>query len=217
MAAVDRCGEAYGPPGHTTRTVVTPAGEWSNVMDTKTYRSRSAFVVAAALVTVGAFSGVTIHAQGWPGVGGNGLVGTWAVEVTLRDCATNAALGAPFRSLSTYHEGGTLTDDTASLAFAIGQRSAGQGTWAFEGGRRYAQVITALLRFDSPANLPGTPGFDPTKPVTPGFLAGWQVVRHDIELVDRDHWNSQGTNAFYNTAGAVYRTGCSTATAMRVQ
>ena len=185
-------------------------------MDRKTYRSRSALVVAAALVTVGAFSGVPIHAQGL-GHGSHALVGTWAVEVTLRDCATNAALGAPFRSLGTYHEGGTLTDDTASLGFAIGQRSAGQGTWTYEGGRRYAQVITALLRFDNPANLPGTPGFDPTKPVTPGFLAGWQIVRHDIELVDRDHWQSQGTNAFYNTAGAVYRTGCSTATAMRVQ
>jgi hypothetical protein len=28
-----------------------------------------------------------------------GLEGAWGVQVTLRDCVTNAAVGAPFRSL----------------------------------------------------------------------------------------------------------------------
>jgi len=149
--------------------------------------------------------------------GAKGLVGTWAVQVTLRDCSTNAPLGPPFQSLGTFHQGGTLSDTTASLAFAIGQRSPAQGTWSHEGRNKFTQHIVALVLFDTPANLPGTPGFDPTKPVTPGFLAGWSSVRHAIRLTDTDHWISQGTNAFYNTSGEVYRTGCSSATAERLE
>ena len=71
------------------------------------------------------------------------------------------------------------------------------------------------MLFDSPANLPGTPGFDPAKPVSPGFFAGWQTVTHTAELIDADHLTSEGTTAFYKTDGTVYRTGCSTAVAER--
>jgi hypothetical protein len=183
-------------------------------MDTKTFVKRRGIALAVLLAV-----GVDVHeaTAAQLGRGSGGLIGTWFVEVTLRDCTTDAPLGPPFRSLGTYNEGGTLVDTTAALGFAIGQRSVGLGNWTHDGAHQYSQVIAALLLFDTPANLPGTPGFDPAKPVTPGFLAGWQIVRHAIELVDRDHWTSKGTNAFYNTAGALYRTGCSSAVATRVE
>ncbi|HEV8394302.1 MAG TPA: hypothetical protein VGQ37_08505 [Vicinamibacterales bacterium] len=145
-----------------------------------------------------------------------GLVGVWAVQVTLRNCTTQAPQG-PFNSLVTFHRGGTITESTASLAFAPGQRSPGHGTWEHQGGNSYRQHMTALILFDTAPNLPGTPGFDPAKPVSPGFFAGWVTVTHTVELSDADSLSSAGTNAFYRSDGTVYRTGCSTAIGVRVE
>jgi hypothetical protein len=145
------------------------------------------------------------------------LVGTWAVQVTLRDCATNAPLGPPFNSLVTFHRGGTLSETAGSTAFAPGQRSPGHGTWARRHGHRYRQEMISLLLFDTAPNLPGAPGFDPTKPVSPGFSAGWVTVSHTVRLADADHIASSGSNTFYNTSGVAYRTGCSTATGERFE
>ena len=144
----------------------------------------------------------------------DGLTGAWSIQVTPRNCTTGLPAAPPSNSLVTFHEGGTLSE-SAGGAFAVGQRSAGHGIWTQTARRTYRQKFIALMLFDTPANLPGTPGFDPTKPVTPGFLAGWQTVTHTLELSDADHATSEGTTAFYKTDGTVYRTGCSTAAAER--
>jgi hypothetical protein len=143
------------------------------------------------------------------------LAGVWFVQVTVRDCITNAPLGAPFTSLGSYHEGGTLSDSTSTTSFAIGQRSDGHGTWKQTGGDTFRQKVVALIVFDTPPNLPGIVGFDPTHPISPGFFAGWQTVRHTIELADANHFTSSGTNVFYRADGMPYRTGCSTSVAER--
>ena len=144
------------------------------------------------------------------------LEGAWFVRVTLRACDTNASLGS-FLSLVTYHDGGTISETTSSSGFAIGQRSPGQGVWEFEGHRTYSQRMVSLINFDTAPNLPGTPGFNPALPVTPGFFAGWVVVTHTVQLTDADHATSSGTNAFYKADGTIYRTGCSTAVATRFE
>lgn len=143
------------------------------------------------------------------------LTGTWSVQVTLRDCTTGAPMGPVVNSLVTFHEGGTLSETAGGTGFAVGQRSPGHGIWSQKDRNTYRQKFIALVNFDTPANLPGLPGFDPTKPVSPGFFAGWQTVSHTAELVDGTHLTSEGTNAFYKTDGTVYRTGCSTAVAER--
>jgi len=143
------------------------------------------------------------------------LVGTWGVKVTLRDCATGAPLGPPFNSLVTFHSGGTISESAASLAFAPGQRSPGHGTWARTHGHAYGQEMIALVLFDTAPNLPGTPTFDPTKPVSPGFFAGWLTVSHTVRFTTVDRIASEGTNSFYRTNGELYRSGCSTATGER--
>lgn len=145
-----------------------------------------------------------------------GLVGTWAVQVTLRDCTTQDPRGS-FNSLVTFHQGGTISESTASLATAPGQRGPGHGSWAQKSRDRYRQQMIALMLFDTAPNLPGTPGFDPAKPVSPGFFAGWATVTHTVELGDGGNLSSSGTNAFYRSDGTVYRTGCSTAVAVRVE
>jgi len=135
------------------------------------------------------------------------LVGAWGVQVTIRNCATNAPLGPPFSALVTFHRGGTLSEAAGSLAFAIGQRSPGTGAWARQGPNVYLQRMVALILFDTPPNLP----------FSPGFFAGWQTVTHTVELSDADHFTSAGANEFYKLNGEVYRTGCSTATGQRFE
>ena len=87
--------------------------------------------------------------------------------MTLRDCTTNAPLGPSFNSLVTFHEGGTISESAGSLAFAPNQRSAGHGTWTQRTRRTFNQRMVALINFDTPANLPGTPGFNPSLPFPP--------------------------------------------------
>lgn len=175
--------------------------------------------VVALLWLTGAVVGVSgraATAESGVSVSQASLVGTWAVQVTLRDCATTAPLGAPINTLVTFHHGGTLNESAGGLNFAIGQRSPGHGTWSRAGGHTYRQQMVALVLFDTEPNLPGTPTFDPTAPVSPGFVAGWQKVDHAVEMIDADHFESRGSNAFYKLDGALYRTGCSTAAAERV-
>ena len=153
--------------------------------------------------------------EGSSGSDSRDLTGAWSVQVTLRDCTTNAPLGPSFNALVSFHEGGTVSENAGGTGFAIGQRGAGHGTWTQRGRHTYRQKMIALIHFETAPNLPGTPSFDPTKPISPGFFAGWQTVTHTVELEDANHITSAGTNAFYRTDGTVYRTGCSTAVGER--
>jgi hypothetical protein len=171
----------------------------------------AALGLAGALLTT---SGGTVHAESNASASA-GLAGVWGVQVTLRDCASGAPLGAPFNSLVSAHRGGTMTENAASLAFAPGQRTPGHGTWARKGSHTYRQNVIALILFDTAPNLPGTPTFDPSLPVSPGFFAGWVTINHTIVQSDADHFTSSGTNAFSKADATVYRTGCSTAVGQR--
>jgi hypothetical protein len=173
-----------------------------------------------ALALIGALlftSGGTLLAGHDEFDGHAGPVGTWNVQVTLRNCETNAPLGPPFNSLVTIHDGGTVSESAGSLAFAPGQRSSGHGTWNRIGRQTYGQRMISLLLFDTLPNLPGTPTFNPMMPVTPGFFAGWSIVSHTATLNDRNHFTSAGANEFYKSDGTLYRTGCSTAIAQRFE
>jgi hypothetical protein len=131
--------------------------------------------------------------------------GVWYVQVTIRDCATGAALAPVVHSLVTFAAGGTLQESVGGGGFAPGQRSDGHGTWTHKGGQTYDQRFVAMINF---ATAPG-PG--------PGFEAGWIKVHHTVEVIDADHIESTGTNSFYRLNGEVYRTGCSTVTGTRFE
>jgi hypothetical protein len=131
--------------------------------------------------------------------------GVWYMQVTIRDCATGAALAPPVRSLVTFAAGGTLHESVGGGGFAPGQRSDGHGTWTHKAGGTYDQRFVAMINF---ATAPG-PG--------PGFEAGWIKVQHTVEVIDADHIESVGTNSFYRLNGEVYRTGCSTVTGTRFE
>jgi len=131
--------------------------------------------------------------------------GVWSMQVTIRDCATGAALAPPVRSLVTFAAGGTLHESVGGGGFAPGQRSDGHGTWSHKGGQTYDQRFVSMINF---ATAPG-PG--------PGFEAGWLKVQHTVEVIDADHIESAGSNSFYRLNGEVYRTGCSTVSGTRFE
>jgi hypothetical protein len=173
----------------------------------------AAFVLTGVLLTSAGSTGI---AQVENSASKNGLAGAWFVEGIRRNCDTGAPLGT-FNSLVTFHRGGTLSESTTGTGFAIGQRGPGTGVWASEGPNEYSQRMAALINFDTAANLPGTPGFDLSLPVSPGFFTGWSTVTHTIEMADADHFTSSGTNAFHKGDGSLYRTGCSTAAGTRFE
>lgn len=177
-------------------------------------RALTIATLAVALASLGAQPALAEPDESRPNAP---LVGVWGVQVTLRNCTTNAPLGPAFNSLVTFHGDGTISEAAGSVAFAPGQRSPGHGAWTRQGRQTYSQSFVALILFTTTPNLPGTPGFDPSKPVSPGFEAGWQTISHTLTLTDADHATSAGTNAFYDVDGNVYRTGCSTAVDQRFQ
>jgi hypothetical protein len=136
---------------------------------------------------------------------GRTVQGVWFVQVTIRDCATGAALAPAVNSLVTFATGGTLHESVGGGGFAPGQRSDGHGTWAHRGGQTYDQRFVSVINF---ATAPGQ---------GPGFEAGWMKVHHTLTMIDADHIESAGTNSFYRLNGEVYRTGCSTATGTRFE
>ena len=58
--------------------------------------------------------------------GGGRLEGTWDVQVTIRDCQTNAELRT-FASTTSFMFGGTLIDSTSGMPQAA--RTPGHGVW----------------------------------------------------------------------------------------
>ena len=131
--------------------------------------------------------------------------GVWYVQVTIRDCASGAALAPPVNSLVTFAAGGAVHESVSGGGFAPGQRSNGHGTWTHKGGQTYDQRFVSMINFTT---APG-PG--------PGFEAGWMKVHHTVQVIDADHIESAGSNSFYRLNGEVYRTGCSTATGTRFE
>ena len=144
-------------------------------------------------------------------------VGTWGIQVQIRNCQSEAAIGLPFPSLITLHKGGTLGETSgAEAAFANGQRSSGHGVWEKTGHRVYDMRVISLILFETGPNLPGSPGFNPALPVGPGFFKGWDTVTQTLRFTDADHFTSTGTSAFFKEDGTLYREGCSTAIGQRV-
>ncbi len=129
--------------------------------------------------------------------GDHGLVGTWLVQVTVRNCDTGVPL-ASFPSLVTYARGGTMMVTSSSLSPALNYPA--QGVWHYVGGQRYAG---SYMFFRYNVN---------------GSFAGTQKITQDIEL-DRhaDELNITATFEVFDTGGNVIATGCATATGTRFQ
>jgi hypothetical protein len=174
-----------------------------------TFKRRVAtnLIVTSVTLLIGVGSGAPVFAD--PPPGPRRLEGTWAVQVTRRDCQTQAPLGPPILALLTFARGGTMIDSAGSPppGFAASQRSIGLGTWAHEGGHRFVSNTVMLVHFDT------TP-----PPPAPPLKAGWQILGQQIELTDRDNFTAVASSRFFDAAGQDYRpAGCSTAVGRRFE
>ena len=163
-------------------------------------------IVAVAAVVGGLIAATAARpmAQSGPATHAKNVEGVWLVQVTQRNCETNAALGS-FNSLVTFTHDGIVIESPGSIAFAPDQRSAGHGTWTRDGQDTVIQRMVALILFDTP----------PNPPVSPGFRKGWQTITHTVDLTGPDSLTSAGTARFFDSNGELYRSGCSTAVGER--
>lgn len=126
-----------------------------------------------------------------------GLVGSWDVEVTIRQCASGAAIRT-FHSLGTYMTGGTMIDSTSGTAQAL--KTPGQGEWRHLGGPAYEFAFKSFT-FDASGNF-----------------TGWTKIVH-VATMDPsgESYSSEGSLEVYAPDGNLVFTGCASTTATRYQ
>ena len=114
------------------------------------------------------------------------IEGTWYLAISPYDCATGQTFPVIFRSLISFHAGGTVTETSSSPFFQPGQRSISLGTWERYGQNSYHAVFEAYIQFNGG-----------------NYVRGVQRADQGIEMLDNDHWTSSGTVTFRNEAGTV--------------
>jgi hypothetical protein len=156
-----------------------------------------------------AMAAVLALSAGWsaaaPSRGEHEIVGTWVVTVQLNNCS-GTAMGVSFQSLLTFNNGGTMIEDTMNPSFAVGQRGTGHGVWEYQGEHKFLVKSVAFINFTT------------TPPPPPGFKAGTQTITQTIEFPNGpDQWTADAQVQFADTTGAVYRSACATASAVRFE
>jgi hypothetical protein len=189
------------PCSATSSDVTNP--EQEGVMEKK--RWSAAAGIAAGIAVAIMVSAARVGADSTQPPHGAGLQGTWVVEVTLRNCQSNAPLTS-FMSLLTHAQGGTSVEVPGAAGFAPGQRTNGLGVWWHDRGHAYRAQIVALINFETA----------PNPPMSPGFRPGWQTLTTTINLVDHNHFESVGAVEFYDAKGDLYLKGCSSGAGQRL-
>ncbi len=131
--------------------------------------------------------------------GGNerSLVGSWDVQVTIRDCQTGTVLFG-FPATMTYDQGGTMQQTDLGGPGLV--RLPGHGVWERQHGRQYAAAFRFL-------------NFNPDR-----TFAGRNVVRSAISLGHGDNeYSSTDTVEILDANGNLIVRACATSTATRFQ
>jgi hypothetical protein len=130
------------------------------------------------------------------------LVGSWMFQISLQDCTSHAAIGAPFFSLLTFNRGGTVTETTANPAFVPPTvRGPGHGIWRHDGRRGYGYeaVTTAFITVN-------------------GVLSRTQTITQTIELEGPDKLKTTSASVkFFSPTGSLLMTGCAEASGKRTE
>jgi hypothetical protein len=129
------------------------------------------------------------------------IVGTWDVQVTIRNCQTGAPIRT-FPSLTTFMSGGTLIDSTSGIPQAL--KTPGHGVW----NQEFGNYRFSVKSFSFDAN---------------GNYTGYTIIRHQVNLIFRrfarlqevEEYESSGTAQVYAPNGNLVFNGCSTTTATR--
>jgi hypothetical protein len=146
------------------------------------------------IIALGVFAQVWIPVRAQKG-SDQGLVGSWDLQVTLRDCASGVPF-VTFPAMNTYNQGGT-TQQSAIPEPGVTSLP-GHGAWSHEIGRSYSGAFQFFLLNPNPA------------------LTRRVIVRSSISLdLTGDNYTSTDNAEILNLAGEVVDRGCSTSTATR--
>ncbi len=125
------------------------------------------------------------------------IEGVWQTTVTIRNCATGAAMGT-FRGISSFHEGGTMSETAASSSPSL--RSAAHGVWERESRGTYSASFI-FLRFNPDGTFAGT-----QKTTATNILSG-----------NGNTYNSTASIQVLDPNNNVLFAGCATAVGARFQ
>jgi len=169
----------------------------------KSTLSKTIGAAALAILMLAVFAQVWVSAQDNDNESlrsGNkqGLVGSWNLVVSLRDCETGTVL-VSFPAMSTYNQGGT-TQQIAIPPEPGVTALPGHGVWSHQTGRHYSGAFQVF-------------GLNPN-----GTLASRLIVRSAIRLgLGGDSYTSTDTAEVLNANGDLLFRACSTTTATRFQ
>jgi len=133
------------------------------------------------------------------GNGGNerSLIGSWDVQVSIRDCQSGEFLFG-FPAMITYNRGGTMQE--SDLGAPVLTRLNGHGVWERQHGRQYSAAFRWL-------------NFNPDR-----TFAGTNVVRSSISLEQSgDSYTSTDTTELIDANGNVFPVACATTRATRFE
>jgi len=126
------------------------------------------------------------------------IQGAWRTTVTIRNCATGAAITS-FPGLQTFNKGGTVAE--TATGGPPSSRTPGHGIWSRGEGAQNYSFVFMFDRFNAD-----------------GTYAGSQKVRGAVTLgASGDELSVVSSTEIYNPAGQLIATGCSTATATRIE
>jgi hypothetical protein len=159
--------------------------------------------VLGGLILVGTIalsigSGAVAHAEDEESTARK-LEGTWQVQVSLYNCQTGSAVGAPFQSLLTFARGGTMTETTANPLFFPADRGPGHGVWSHTAHHSYSAASLAFITVN-------------------GALVKTQKITQKIEMDNDDQFTTTDASVqFFDPAGNLLLTGCATAHGQRFE
>ena len=152
-----------------------------------------------AMFVVALIAQVWVPAQTQKG-NDNGLIGSWDVQVTARDCETGTPIPfiPVFPAMMTYDQGGTMQETDLGGPGVV--RLQGHGVWRHQIGRQYSSAFRYL-------------NFLPDR-----TFIGTNVVRSSVTVsLDGNEYTSTDTLEILDANGVVIGTGCATAVATRFQ
>ena len=133
--------------------------------------------VAGASLLTASLIATTITATVAQDASGDSIVGTWLTDVA----ETEIAGTAPFQSMVTFHEGGTISEVSNELG--LGLQGPAHGAWAETDDGYIATMQTWVFNEDS------------------GVVEGRVQIRMTIEMDDPDHMAALTAVDFIDPAG----------------
>lgn len=126
------------------------------------------------------------------------IQGSWTGSINIRNCVSGDVLAGPLFGITTFNQGGTLSETRQALP--VTSRGPGHGIW-YRSGKREFKVKIVFQRFD-----------------VNGFLAGTQEIL-STNTVSKDSKTAVVTATFkvLDTNGVTLASGCASGESQRIR